>query len=85
MGRPVVALRSGGLCETVRPAGNGGDPTGVLYPTAGVDGLLEGLAVFRDCEAEFAPSRLRHHASAFRRDRFVDELRGFAAPGIRTC
>ena len=52
----------------------------------GIDySLKEGLTVFRDCEGEFAPSRLRHHAGAFRRDRFVDELRGFAAPGIRTC
>jgi len=85
MGRPVVALESGGLCETVRPVGNGGDPTGVLYSTAGADGLLDGLKLFHECEGDFAPSRLRHHAAAFRRDRFVDELRGFAAPGIRTC
>jgi glycosyltransferase involved in cell wall biosynthesis len=85
MGRPVVALKSGGLCETVRPVGAGGDPTGVLYSSASVDGLLEGLSVFRGCEADFDPSRLRHHAGAFRRDRFVDELRSFAAPGIRTC
>jgi glycosyltransferase involved in cell wall biosynthesis len=85
MGRPVVGLRAGGLCETVRPVGNGAEPTGVLYPEAGVEGLLEGLETLRRHEGDFAPAHLRRHASAFRRERFMDELRGFAAPGILAC
>jgi glycosyltransferase involved in cell wall biosynthesis len=85
MGRPVVARRAGGLCETVRPVGDGGEPTGVLYRDPTPDGLLEGLETFRRHEAEFSPEELRRHAAAFRRDRFLDELRGFAAPGIRAC
>ena len=85
MGRPVVGLRAGGLCETVCPVGNGAEPTGVLYPEAGAEGLLEGLETLRRHEGDFAPARLRKHASAFRRERFMDELRGFAAPGILAC
>ena len=85
MGRPVVGLRAGGLCETVRPVGNGGEPTGVLYADATVEGLLQGLATLRRHEDDFSPARLRRHAAAFRRERFLDELRGFAAPGILAC
>jgi glycosyltransferase involved in cell wall biosynthesis len=85
MGRPVVGLRAGGLCETVVPVGDGGDPTGVLYPGATVDGLLAGLETLRAHESEFDPERLRRHASAFRRDRFMAELRSFAAPGRPAC
>ena len=85
MGRPVIALGAGGLCETVRPVGDGAEPTGVLYRNPAADGLLEGLETFRRHEADFSPERLRRHAAAFRRERFLDELRGFAAPGIRAC
>ena len=80
MGRPVVGLRAGGLCETVVPIGDGGDPTGVLYDEPTVEGLVKGLETFRAHEIEFDPERLRRHASAFRRDRFLSELRSFAAP-----
>ncbi len=85
MGRPVVALRAGGLCETVRPVGSSGDPTGVLYAEPTVDGLLEGIRALREHEGDFVPARLREHAARFRRQRFVDELRSFAAPSHRTC
>ncbi len=85
MGRPVVGLRAGGLCETVVPVGDGGEPTGVLYAEPTVDGLVAGLETLRRHEADFDPARLRHHASAFRRDRFLDELRSFATPGTRPC
>ena len=84
MGRPVVGLRDGGLCETVVPVGDGGEPTGVLYDEPTVEGLLAGLDTFRAHENDFDAERLRRHASAFRRDRFLAELRSFAAPG-RVC
>jgi glycosyltransferase involved in cell wall biosynthesis len=85
MGRPVVGRRLGGLCETVRPVGEVDDPTGVLYAEPSVEGLLAGLDTFRRHEADFQPALLRRHASAFGRDRFLEELRTFAAPGIRSC
>jgi glycosyltransferase involved in cell wall biosynthesis len=94
MGRPVVGLRAGGLCETVVPVGNGGEPTGVLYGSgrsagsasqATADDLASGLDTFRAHEASFEPERLRQHASAFRRDRFLAELRAFAVPGRPAC
>jgi len=85
MGRPVVGLRAGGLCETVVPVGDGGEPTGVLYDAPTVDGLVAGLETFRAHESEFDPARLRRHASAFRRERFLAELRAFAAPGARAA
>ena len=85
MGRPVIGLRAGGLLETVVPAGNGAEPTGVLYAEPTVAGLVDGLDSFRRHEAEFDPAELRRHAAAFGRGRFLDELRSFAAPGIRAC
>jgi glycosyltransferase involved in cell wall biosynthesis len=85
MGRPVVARRAGGLCETVRSVDDGGEATGVLYRDPTAEGLLGGLETFRRHESDFAPERLRRHASAFRRERFLDELRGFATPGIHAC
>jgi glycosyltransferase involved in cell wall biosynthesis len=84
-GRPVVGLRAGGLCETVRPVGNGGEPTGVLYREPTVDGLLAGLDTFRQHEADFDPRALRRHAEAFRRSRFLEELASFAGAGRRPC
>jgi glycosyltransferase involved in cell wall biosynthesis len=83
IGRPVVGLRAGGLCETVVPIGDVAEPTGVLYEGATVDGLVKGLETFRAHESEFDPAALRRHASAFRRDRFLAELRAFAVSGLR--
>lgn len=85
MGRPVVGLRAGGLCETVLPVGGASEPTGVLYADATVEGLLDGLRVLGEHESDFAPERLRAHASRFRRDRFLRELRQFAVPRERAC
>jgi glycosyltransferase involved in cell wall biosynthesis len=78
VGRPVVGLRAGGLCETVRPIGNGGAPTGVLYGEPTVEGLLAGLEVLRQHESAFDPGALRRHAEGFRRERFLAELASFA-------
>jgi glycosyltransferase involved in cell wall biosynthesis len=85
MGRPVVGLRLGGLRETVRPVGEVDEPTGVLYAELSVAGLLGGLETFRSHEEDFNPALLRRRASVFRRARFLDELRGFATPGLRSC
>ena len=85
MGRPVIGYAAGGLLETVRPLGrDGGAPTGVLYDDPSVEGLLEGIGRFAAAETDFDPEALRRHAAAFRRDRFLAELRGFVE-GARPC
>jgi len=81
MGRPVIGFGSGGLTETVRPVGNGAQPTGVLFDEQTVDGVLAALEAFRRHESDFDPEDLRRHASQFRRQRFLDELRSFTLGG----
>jgi glycosyltransferase involved in cell wall biosynthesis len=65
-GRPVVALGRGGALETVVDG-----ETGVLVEP-GVEALADGLrrAVVRSWEAE----KIRRHADAFSRARFVSEI-----------
>ncbi|MGH7899933.1 MAG: glycosyltransferase [Candidatus Binatia bacterium] len=88
MGRPVIGFGAGGLRETVRPVGGAtldGAPTGIDFGEQSADGILAALDLFRVHEREFEPALLRLHASQFRRARFLDELRAFAAPWGRAC
>ena len=66
-GRPVVALGRGGALETVVDG-----ETGVLVEP-GEDALAEGLQ--RAAQMTWDAARIRHHAEAFSRDRFVREIR----------
>jgi glycosyltransferase involved in cell wall biosynthesis len=80
-GRPVVALGRGGALETVIDG-----ETGVLVEP-GEDALAEGLD--RAASHDWDSARIRRHAEAFSRDRFVQDIQHAidetmtAAPGSR--
>ncbi|HIE91735.1 MAG TPA: glycosyltransferase [Acidobacteria bacterium] len=67
-GRPVVALRQGGACETVIDG-----VTGVLVPEATDAAFAD--AVHQVVHGSFDPDTIRRHALKFSRERFQDELR----------
>ncbi len=69
-GRPVVALGRGGASETVVDG-----HTGVLYPTPGVEALLEALQRFEQIEARLDPEQAVARASRFSRAAFDQRMR----------
>ncbi|GAC1490611.1 MAG: glycosyltransferase family 4 protein [Vulcanimicrobiaceae bacterium] len=69
-GRPVIAYAAGGALETVSDG-----VTGVLAPDQTVDAFVDAI---QRCERlSFDPLRLRAHARAFSRDRYIREIRAF--------
>jgi len=71
-GTPVIALGRGGSLETVRP-----EETGVLFPEASVEALLEALDKFE--RLPFNKSAIRHHAEKFSREVFREKMTQFLA------
>jgi glycosyltransferase involved in cell wall biosynthesis len=63
-GRPVIALNSGGITETVV---NG--QTGLLFPKASVSSLLSALKRFR--KQRFSPANCRRQALNFSTKTFM--------------
>ncbi len=68
-GMPVIAFGEGGALDTVVDG-----VTGMLYPRAGVDGLVEALDRFEARQEPWDEAALRQHATRFSRDRFKHEL-----------
>jgi glycosyltransferase involved in cell wall biosynthesis len=73
-GCPVVALGRGGALETVRPLGEGPDPTGVFFAEQTVDAVAEAVERFERDADRFDPRAARRQAVRFRKDRFEAEL-----------
>jgi glycosyltransferase involved in cell wall biosynthesis len=71
-GRPVVAFRDGGACETVVDG-----ETGLFFDRQTPEDLR--AAVERSCRVEWDAARIRGHALAFSEDRFRRELRDAVA------
>ena len=67
-GRPTVAFRGGGACETVVEG-----ETGIFFDDATAESLASALRTFD--ASRFDPVRLRAHAQRFAPERFVAELR----------
>jgi glycosyltransferase involved in cell wall biosynthesis len=63
-GAPVVALRSGGACETVQDG-----ITGVLVDEASARSFADGIARLRSLRLD--PAAIRANAEQFSRDRFM--------------
>ena len=76
-GRPVVALSSGGVTETVVDIRAGGreSPTGVLFREPTVESLVDALGSVERHQNDFDSNRLRTHAARFARPRFRREIR----------
>jgi glycosyltransferase involved in cell wall biosynthesis len=66
-GAPVVALRSGGACETVQD-----EVTGVLVDDGSAQTFAEGIARVRSLDLD--PSAIRANAERFSRDRFMTDF-----------
>lgn len=76
-GAPVIAFARGGATETVRALGETQEPTGVFFPEQSVDSLMEAIGDFEADFAAFDPRSARHHALAFRKERYEAELFGY--------
>jgi len=74
-GTPVVALGSGGACETVLDG-----VTGVLVRDYSVNAFAEGLTRVRALQPD--PSVIRSHAERFSRPRFVENFQAAVASAI---
>ena len=53
------------------------DVTGVMFSSQTVDELKKAIVKFESRTTDFDPLKIRQHASAFSRERFVDEFLAF--------
>ena len=83
-GRPVIALKRGGLLETVvglDPSSSAGNPTGIFFDEQNVASLISAVRLFEQNKDRFAADTIREHASRFGRGRFKREI----AEHIEAC
>jgi glycosyltransferase involved in cell wall biosynthesis len=73
-GCPVIGFARGGLTETVRPLGEGGEPTGAFFTEQTVDAACEAVERFEREADRFDPRAARRQAVLFRKERFESEL-----------
>jgi glycosyltransferase involved in cell wall biosynthesis len=76
-GAPVIAYGQGGATETLIARGGLKSPTGILYQSQTVEGLVEAMEQFERHESEFSPEVCRGQALRFRRQRFEEEIGAF--------
>src|SRR5207237_9117708 len=79
-GTPVIALRRGGVTETVRGAGEPGEngaTTGVFFGEQTPAAIGHAVRRFEELEGRIAPSDCRANAERFGRDRFRREMRAW--------
>jgi glycosyltransferase involved in cell wall biosynthesis len=77
-GTPVVALGSGGACETVRDG-----VTGILVAETSATAFADGLGRVRSLERDTA--RIRAHAEQFSRTHFMTNFRNAVADAVAAC
>lgn len=78
-GAPVIALGKGGATETVVPPGTDRPATGILYPDATEQGLVDGILQFESLAGQFVPDAARTQAVKFNTARYERELLGYLA------
>ncbi|PIR43325.1 glycosyl transferase [candidate division WWE3 bacterium CG10_big_fil_rev_8_21_14_0_10_32_10] len=71
-GKPVIALNSGGLRETVIP-----NKTGLLYDSPTVGLLVECVLKFENPKTKFQPNKIKQFADEFSKERFQKEFSEF--------
>lgn len=72
-GTPVIALRQGGACETVRPFGES-QPTGLFFDQQNVASVVDAVERFEKVSHLINPKDCRINACRFSDDRFRTEL-----------
>lgn len=74
-GRPTIALRQGGVPETMIGLDNpGASPTAVFFDAQTADALVAAIRTFEAAEARFEPKALRARAEQFDRPVFKRRL-----------
>ncbi len=76
-GTPVMAFGRGGATETIIPAENRREPTGLLFPEQTVACLAETMQFFERNSVDFSPQAARRQALRFNQHRFAHELFGY--------
>jgi glycosyltransferase involved in cell wall biosynthesis len=76
-GRPVIAYGRGGVRETVRPYGEGDNPTGVFFEKQDASSLAGAVHCFEEHERDFVPSAVREWVLPFDRPRFKEQFAAF--------
>jgi glycosyltransferase involved in cell wall biosynthesis len=74
-GKPVIALRRGGVVDSVPEAG------GVFFDAPEEEQLAAAIARFERMEAQFQPRDLQAYVSRFSEERFAGEMRAIIEPG----
>ena len=74
-GKPVIALRRGGVMDSVPETG------GVFFDAAEEEQLATAIVRFERMEAQFQPHELQAYASRFSEERFAGEMRAVIEPG----
>jgi len=73
-GCPVIGFGRGGLTETVRALGDGGEPTGVFFAEQTADAVAEAVERFERDADRFDPRAARRQALLYGKERFEAEL-----------
>jgi len=71
-GTPVIALRRGGVIETVRE-----HETGLFFEGLEIEQLIEKVQLHHKMKKDFDPYKIRQHSLRFSKDRFVKEFQEF--------
>lgn len=71
-GRPVIAFRRGGACETVVEG-----MTGVFFDEQSWEGVADAILRFRQRVTAFDPQAIRHHAEQFDAEVFRERIRTY--------
>lgn len=75
-GRPVIALRAGGACETVE---DGTEKTGVFFDQPDPQAIVKAVREFLTRQAEFTVDKCRKNALRFSREHFEQSFRAIVA------
>lgn len=66
-GKPVIAYKAGGACETVVEG-----ETGLFFEAQTVDSLAAAIEEFESREDSFSADTIRRHAESYREERFAE-------------
>ena len=87
-GKPVIALRSGGVVESViapssARVAKGEAATGIFFDEPTVESLIKALKRFKSLK--FRPEACRRQAKKFSKEKFKKEIKKFVEKRCRSC
>lgn len=78
LGTPVIALRQGGVTETVIEG-----KTGLFFNQPTVESLISVVKKFREIESQFKPDLIKKQARQFNKERFKKEIKKFVEKKLK--